>query len=94
MYDGIGFTADIRARPRWETRDLVREEPAAGKWRLILCRNLAIYLDAAAKNRLHAALVEALAHDGFLMLGRSERITDARRFGLERIEAHVYRSVR
>lgn len=90
-YDGVSFPLSLRERMRWERRDLVREGATPGKWRLILCRNLAIYLDSSSKAALHAMLVEALAYDGLLMLGRSERINDPRSLGLERVEPHVYR---
>jgi len=91
VYDGVAFSEDVRAHVRWERRDLVRDGPTPGKWRLVLCRNLAIYLDASSKRALHAVLVEALAHDGFLMVGRSERIDDPLSLGVERVAPHVYR---
>ena len=94
VYDGVEFSPSLRSRLRWERRDLLREGATAGKWRLVLCRNLAIYLDRPSKDRLHAALVGALAHDGILMLGRSERIDNPRVLGLERVEPHVYRRLR
>lgn len=94
VYDGVSFSPSLRARLRWERRDFLREGATPGKWRLILCRNLAIYLDARSKHALHSRLVEALAHEGVLMIGRSERITDPRALGLERVDPHVYRRVR
>jgi len=94
VYDGVSFSSSLRTRLRWERRDLLREGAAAGRWRLILCRNLAIYLDARSKHTLHAALAGALAYDGVLMLGRSERINDPHALGLERVDPHVYRRLR
>ena len=35
----------VRARMRWERRDLAADGPPPGRWRLVLCRNVAIYLD-------------------------------------------------
>ena len=78
-------------RIRWEQRDLVRDGPPAGKWHLVLCRNVAIYFAQAAKDGLHAMLARTLAPRGVLMLGRSERIADPRSVGLERIGPHLYR---
>ena len=34
----------VRARVRWERRDLAADGPPPGRWRLVLCRNVAIYL--------------------------------------------------
>src|SRR4051812_4223723 len=46
----------VRARVRWERRDVVAEGPPPGRWRVVLCRNVAIYLSADARRRLHEAL--------------------------------------
>src|SRR5712691_8195650 len=88
VYDGVAFSEDVRAHVRWERRDLVRDGPTLGKWRLVLCRTLAIYLDASSKPALHAVLVEALAHDGFLMVGRSAPIAASLSLGVERAAPH------
>lgn len=84
----------VRARVRWERRDLATEAAPPGHWRLILCRNLAIYLRHEVRDELHRELAGALAPGGFLMLGRSERIGDPGSLGLERIAANVYRGRR
>lgn len=83
----------VCARTRWERRDVVRDGPPPGKWRLVICRNLGIYLAPGAKVALHQTLAQALAHDGFLMLGRSERIGDPGGYGLGRAGPHLYRKV-
>lgn len=83
--------APARARIRFERRDLVREGAPPGRWRLVLCRNLAIYLAEEAKGRLHETLAGALARGGVLLLGRSERLTDPGALGLEPAGPHAYR---
>jgi chemotaxis protein methyltransferase CheR len=88
---GVAFRPDLRQRLRWERRDLLSDGAPPGKWRLVLCRNLAIYLAPEAKRRLHRTLAAALAHDGVLMLGRSERIADPKELALARVAPHVYR---
>ena len=89
-YDVADIPADVRLRARWERRDLVSEPPPPGRWHLILCRNVAIYLAPAAKARLHRCLAGALAAGGVLMLGRSERLGHPAALGLRRLEPHVY----
>jgi chemotaxis protein methyltransferase CheR len=84
----------VRARVRWERRDVVAEGPPAGHWRLVLCRNLAIYLGDEARGRLHRALAAAIAPDGVLLLGRSERLFDPGLLGLREIGPHAYGRVR
>jgi chemotaxis protein methyltransferase CheR len=54
---------------------------------LIVCRNVTIYFDEAAAQRLYRTLVGALAIGGWLMLGASDPLP-VQRDGLERVEAH------
>jgi len=79
------------AGARYEQRDVVRGGAPGGRWDLVLCRNVAIYLDVRARARLHAAVAGALAPGGILMLGRSERLADPASLGLERAGPHAYR---
>ncbi|SRR6266567_3975445 len=87
---GITFSSTLRARIRWERRDLLRDGMTTAKWQLILCRNLAIYLAPEPKRALHEGLAGALARGGVLLLGRSERISDPERLGLRRAGPHAY----
>jgi chemotaxis protein methyltransferase CheR len=87
-------SAPVRARVRWERRDVVADGPPSGHWRLVLCRNVAIYLGDEARRRLHGALAAALAPDGVLVLGRSERLIDPGALGLREIGPHAYGRLR
>jgi chemotaxis protein methyltransferase CheR len=82
----------LRERLRWEVRDLLRSGPPPGRWRLVLCRNVAIYLAPEARRNLHRCLASALALGGVLLLGRSERLADPASLGLEPCGPHAYRS--
>lgn len=90
-YDDFAVSPALRARVRWERRDLVRDGAPKGSWRLVLCRNVAIYLAPEAKQALYASLAAALAPNGVLLLGRSERLARPRELGLERAGPHAYR---
>jgi chemotaxis protein methyltransferase CheR len=90
VYDVVEIAPALRGRPRWQRHDLATDPPPAGRWDLILCRNVAIYLAPAAKARVHQCLAGALAPGGVLMLGRSERLGDPAALGLRRVERHVY----
>ena len=83
--------AELRMRARWEQRELVRDGAPAGRWNVILCRNVAIYLTQEAKDALHRTLAGALSRAGVLLLGRSERISDPAALGLESTGPHAYR---
>jgi chemotaxis methyl-accepting protein methylase len=81
-------------RRQRESADLVRDPAPGGHWDLVLRRNVAIYLDAAAKARLHRTLAGVLPAGGVLMMGSSERLRDPAALGLRRIEPHVYQQPR
>ncbi len=53
---------------------------------LVVCRNVTIYFDADAAQRLYGALIKSLAVGGWLMLGPSDPLPDDRS-RLERVEA-------
>jgi chemotaxis protein methyltransferase CheR len=80
----------LRARMRWEERDLSADGPPEGRWRLVLCRNVAIYLEPGARRRLYETLVASLSARGVLLLGRSERLIDPLAFGLRQVAPHAY----
>jgi chemotaxis protein methyltransferase CheR len=94
VYGDVTASDRLRTHVRWEERNLVRQGPPPGRWRLVLCRNLAIYLTPSDKRSLHETLAGALADGGILMLGRSERLASPSSLGLERIGPHAYRRPR
>jgi chemotaxis protein methyltransferase CheR len=86
-----GIALPRHARLRFERRDIVHQGAPGGHWHVIVCRNVAIYLTPAARSSLHETLAEALAPEGVLLLGRSERISDPASLGLRRVAPHAYR---
>jgi chemotaxis protein methyltransferase CheR len=89
-YDAHPLSTALRGRLRWERRDLVADGAPPGRWRLVLCRNVAIYLAPESRQRLHRTLAAALAADGVLLLGRSERLLDPGSLGLRAVAPHAY----
>jgi chemotaxis protein methyltransferase CheR len=83
----------LQTRMRWERRDLAADGPPPGRWRLVLCRNVAIYLEPSARQRLYSTLASALTAHGILMLGRSERLIDPSSLGLRPVAPHTYERV-
>jgi chemotaxis methyl-accepting protein methylase len=83
----------VRARMRWERRDLAADGPPPGRWRLVLCRNVAIYLEPEARRRLYTTLASALSVRGILLLGRSERLIDPSSLGLRPAGPHAYERI-
>lgn len=87
-------SAQLRGRARFEVRDLVGSDAPPGRFALVVCRNVGIYLHPEAKERLHRLLVAGLSRGGILLLGRSERLSRMAELGLERAGAHAYRRLR
>ncbi|HEY6891532.1 MAG TPA: CheR family methyltransferase [Solirubrobacter sp.] len=87
------YPDELRARMRWERRDLAADGPPPGRWRLVLCRNVAIYLAPAAREALYSTLAAALSVRGILLLGRSERLIHPEQYGLRPAGPHAYERV-
>ena len=66
----------LRRRVRFEAGDVLdpATHPAAGRFDLVACRNLLIYLDRPAQEELILALRRALRPGGYLVLGSSETV--------------------
>lgn len=60
-----------------------------GPWHLILCRNLAIYLEPATAMRLWRRLADAVAPGGYLVTGKAEIPTSSLPFA--RVDSCIYR---
>jgi chemotaxis protein methyltransferase CheR len=80
----------LKRRVEFRRHDLL-QDPYGTDYDLILCRNVAIYLNDAAKQRLYRGFVEALRPGGVLFLGSTERISRCRDLGLETYMPFVYR---
>ena len=66
------FVADrLRAAVNFTTRNLV-ETPPAGRFDVILCRNVLLYFSADVRRLVFGRLASAIAPDGLLMLGAGE----------------------
>ncbi|MFP5502239.1 MAG: CheR family methyltransferase [Candidatus Sericytochromatia bacterium] len=67
----------IKARVRFETRNLIAPDAElwqAGRYDVIFCRNVLIYLSPAATETLIAHFTRALAPGGYLFLGAAESL--------------------
>ena len=62
-----------------------------GRFDLVLCRNVLIYLDSSARAAVHRKLAGALRRGGVLLLGRSEWLLDPAPLGLVPVAPHAYR---
>jgi len=67
----LQVNSPLRNRICWKRADLV-SEPEPGPWDLILWRNMAIYLEGPAADRIWKSLARELAPGGLLMAGKAE----------------------
>ena len=86
---GWRLTDAVRRMVRFAWSNLGAESltPPSSDFDLIVCRNVTIYFDELATQRLYRTLVGALSPNGWLMLGPSDPMP-ADREDLERVEAH------
>jgi chemotaxis protein methyltransferase CheR len=82
---------ELRTMVRFEQGDLLRMPVAPGRYDLVMCRNTVIYFTEDVRDALHRRLVEALAPGGYLVVGTSERVADARGLGLTSPHHFIYR---
>lgn len=68
----------VRDVVEFERHDLIRGEPI-GEFDLVLCRNLLIYVDAAAKEPVLETVERSLRPGGYLMVGMTETLPSAAR---------------
>jgi chemotaxis protein methyltransferase CheR len=76
---------------RFEVGDLLQMPVQAGRYDLIMCRNTVIYFTEEVRDTLHRRLVESLVPGGYLVVGTSERVADARGLGLTSTHHFIYR---
>ena len=71
--------SELKRLVHFERRDLLADAPPAGPHHLVCCRNVLIYFDRQTQERLFEKFHQALAPDGFLVLGKVETLLGAAR---------------
>jgi chemotaxis protein methyltransferase CheR len=74
--DGPPYRAsrDLRRLVRFDTNDLLSDDPPGNGFALIVCRNVLIYFDRPSQERLFEQFHRALAPAGVLVLGMVETL--------------------
>jgi chemotaxis protein methyltransferase CheR len=81
----------LRSMVTFEVGDLLKLRPSASSYELIMCRNTVIYFADLIRDELHARFARALRPGGLLVIGGTERISDAPALGLTAIHPFIYR---
>lgn len=71
--------SSVRALVHVLAHDLMREPPPHAPYELVVCRNVVIYFERQAQERLFQVFVDALAPGGVLLLGKVETLFGAAR---------------
>jgi chemotaxis protein methyltransferase CheR len=85
---GYQAKPDLKGAVRFEVGDLLRIRPKRAAYDLVLCRNTVIYFNEDVRDALHKRLAESLRPGGYLLVGSTERVTNADAIGL--IPAHPF----
>lgn len=71
---GWQLHADTRAIVRFERHNVLHPPPGRQPFDLVLCRNVLLYFDGETRKQAFARLRQAIADDGFLILGAGETV--------------------
>ena len=80
-------SAAVKRLVHFERRDLLSEPTPPGKFDLIVCRNVLIYFDRDTQERLFDTFHDALAPQGFLVLGKVETLLGRARSRFAAVDA-------
>jgi chemotaxis protein methyltransferase CheR len=89
---GYEVRPEIKKMARFEVGDLLRVQPRAGSYDLVMCRNTVIYFNDEVRNDLHRRLATSLRPGGYLIVGATERVTDPKQIGLVPTHPFTYRT--
>jgi chemotaxis protein methyltransferase CheR len=89
--EGWRAKLNLRAMARFDAGDLLQMRLRAATYDLILCRNTVIYFAEPIRDELHARLAEALRPGGYLVIGSTERVSNASAAGLAMEHPFIYR---
>ena len=68
------LSSAIRGRVQFEVLNLLDSFESLGQFDVIFCRNVLMYVEQKTKHDVLARLVDALAPDGYLVLGSAETV--------------------
>lgn len=82
--------AHLKNKVRFGPHDLLGDGYSKSEYDLILCRNVVIYFNDDAKERIYRGFFQALRPGGILFVGGTERLSDHRSIGFELVCPFFY----
>jgi chemotaxis protein methyltransferase CheR len=84
----------LRRMVRFQVQNLLEQPPHPGKFDIVLCRNVLLYLNAERRALVFDRIADAMAPDGSLMLGAGETVIgQTKRFWADPDSRGLYRPV-
>jgi len=83
--------AHLKSKVRFGPHDLLGDVYPKSEYDLILCRNVVIYFNDDAKERIYHGFFQALRPGGILFVGGTERLSNHRTIGFELVRPFFYR---
>jgi len=80
----------LRQKVSFRAHNLL-DDSLAGKFDLIVCRNVVIYFQAEAKQKLYYRFYDSLKPGGILFVGGTEIVPKATEMGFETLHVSFYR---
>ena len=91
--DGWRGRPELKRMLQFEVGDLLVGRVPKAAYDLVLCRNTVIYFNEEVRDALHARLAESLRPGGFLLVGSTERVSNADEIGLKPAHPFTYRKI-
>lgn len=90
--DGWRAVEPLRRNVRFQVQNLLEAPPHPGTFDIVLCRNVLLYLNSERRAQVFERIANAMAPDGYLMLGAGETVIgQTRRFEADPESRGLYR---
>jgi chemotaxis protein methyltransferase CheR len=86
-------TPAIRSLITFRHLNLIGHWPFSGRFDVIFCRNVAIYMDALTQEHIWTGFHQALKPDGHLFIGHSERLSPSLRQSFSMVGNTIHRRI-
>ncbi|MEQ1821840.1 MAG: protein-glutamate O-methyltransferase CheR [Fimbriimonadaceae bacterium] len=81
----------VKRNISFSPHDLLKDRYGIKQYDLILCRNVVIYFNDDAKDRIFQGFYDALRPGGYLFIGGTERLNDHKKIGFELSRPFFYK---
>lgn len=87
--DKYYISSKIKQYITFKTHDLLMDKYEKD-FDLVLCRNVVIYFNSEAKEKLYEKISQSMKKDGLLFVGATENIHDYNKFNFDKVGSFIY----